>query len=84
MYSGASPFTPLTGFVSNRKPHAEIYGVPDNLPTLHSQSDHYHFFDYFTDQHYNICCLALAVDDNDFVVPAQRTIELQKLFSASP
>jgi len=48
-----------SGFVSNLEPHAHIYGVPENLPTLHT------------------------VDDNDFVVPAQRTIELQKLFKNS-
>ena len=40
-----SPFahisTCITGFVSNREPHAQIYGVPENLPTLHSQSDCY-------------------------------------------
>ena len=44
-YSGASPFTHIStctaGFVSNREPHAHIYGVPENLPTLHSQLDCY-------------------------------------------
>lgn len=48
-----------SGFISNREPHAQIYGVPESLPTLHT------------------------VDDNDFVVPAKRTVELQKLFKNS-
>jgi len=48
-----------SGFVSHREPHGHIYGVPDNLPTLHT------------------------VDNNDFIVSAQRTVELQKLFKNS-
>jgi len=48
-----------SGFISNNQPHRQIYGVPENLPTLHT------------------------VDMNDFVVPAQRTIDLQKLFKNS-
>jgi hypothetical protein len=36
--------------------------------------------DCFGDQPY-VRCWRLAVDDNDFVVPAQRTIDLQKLFN---
>jgi len=44
-----------SGFISNLPPHGQIYGVPQNLPTLHT------------------------VDMNDFVVPAQRTIDLQKI-----
>ena len=38
--------------------------------------------DCFSDQQYIRRC-RLAVDDNDFVVPAQRTIKLQKLFKNS-
>jgi len=48
-----------SGFISNYEPHKQIYGVPENLPTLHT------------------------VDMHDFVVPAQKTIELQKLFKTS-
>jgi hypothetical protein len=34
------PFTygRTTGFVSHREPHGHVYGIPENLPTLHSQS----------------------------------------------
>ena len=40
--------------------------------------------DYFsTNQHYTFARWRLAVDDNDFVVPAHRTIALQKLFKNS-
>jgi len=48
-----------SGFISNYEPHGAIYGVPDNLPTLHT------------------------VDMQDFVVSAQSTIILQKLFKNS-
>jgi len=48
-----------SGFISNHQPHRQIYGVPENLPTLHT------------------------VDMHDSIVPAQRTIDLQKLFRTS-
>jgi len=48
-----------SGFISSYEPHGKIYGVPENLPTLHT------------------------VDMQDYVVPAQRTIDLQKLFKNS-
>jgi len=64
--------------VSHHSPHKEIYGIPEDLPTLHSK---FHL----------ICLVALkskrhhlpAVDDNDYVVPAARTIELQKMCKKS-
>jgi len=48
-----------SGFVSHNSPHKEIYGIPENLPTLHT------------------------VDDNDYVVPAARTVELKNLCKTS-
>jgi len=48
-----------SGFISNYEPHKQIYGIPENLPTLHT------------------------VDMNDYVVPAQRTFDLQKLCNNS-
>jgi len=48
-----------SGFVSHSSPHKEIYGIPEDLPTLHT------------------------VDDRDYVVPASRTIELQKMCKKS-
>jgi len=48
-----------SGFVSNYEPHGKVYGIPENLPTLHT------------------------VDTHDFVIPAQKTIELQKRFKTS-
>lgn len=33
--------TPTTGFISNYRPHKHIYGIPENLPTLHSASEDY-------------------------------------------
>jgi len=48
-----------SGFISNYRPHKQIYGIPENLPTLHT------------------------VDMHDFIVPAEKTIELQKLWASS-
>ena len=65
-----------TGFISNYEPHKQIYGIPENLPTLHSKLmlySHWLLLNFFL----------VAVDMNDYIVPAQRTFELQKLCNNS-
>ena len=68
---------PCQGFVSHYSPHKEIYGIPDNLPTLHSK-------------HRMVIQGMIAwpnripaVDDNDGIVPAARTVELKNLCKTS-
>jgi len=44
-----------SGFISNYEPHAAMYGVPEDLPTMHT------------------------IDMRDFIISAQKSIDLQKM-----
>jgi hypothetical protein len=68
----------VTGFISNLSPHKEFFGIPDVLPTLHSNSSVLSQVTMIL-----IASRFVAVDNNDFIVPAARTIELQKACKTS-